>query len=112
MADEEKRTPLHWAAGMGHADVATLLLKEGAALEAADSKGNTPLMYAGAFCWALWGLWGRSGRVGCGAFGASAGVCTVTCALSSNTRPHIHHSWLRAPRPGASAPAGRRQRCG
>ena len=47
MADEEKRTPLHWAAGMGHGDVAALLLKEGAALEAADSKGNTPLHYAG-----------------------------------------------------------------
>lgn len=47
MADEEQRTPLHWAAGMGHADVAALLLKEGAKLEAADSKGNTPLHYAG-----------------------------------------------------------------
>lgn len=48
MADEERRTPLHWAAGMDHAQVAALLIKEGAALEAADSKGNTPLMYAGA----------------------------------------------------------------
>jgi ankyrin repeat protein len=34
---------------MGHAEVATLLLKEGAALEAADSKGNTPLMYAAGY---------------------------------------------------------------
>lgn len=34
---------------MGHADVAALLLKEGAALEAADSKGNTPLMYAAGY---------------------------------------------------------------
>lgn len=50
MADEEQRTPLHWAAGMGHADVAAVLLKEGAKLEAADSKGNTPLMYAGERC--------------------------------------------------------------
>jgi hypothetical protein len=62
-ADAEKRTPLHWAAGMGHADVAALLLKEGASLEAADSKGNTPLMYAGV-CPLTWGRcssrrWGR-----------------------------------------------------
>ncbi|KIZ04150.1 Ankyrin repeat domain-containing protein 2 [Monoraphidium neglectum] len=49
MADEEQRTPLHWAAGMGHADVAAVLLKEGAKLEAADSKGNTPLMYAAGY---------------------------------------------------------------
>lgn len=45
--DAEKRTPLHWAAGMGHAEIASMLMKEGAALENADSKGNTPLMYAG-----------------------------------------------------------------
>jgi ankyrin repeat protein len=49
MADEERRTPLHWAAGMGHPEVAALLIKEGAALEAADSKGNTPLMYAAGY---------------------------------------------------------------
>ncbi|GBF94695.1 hypothetical protein Rsub_07431 [Raphidocelis subcapitata] len=47
--DEEARTPLHWAAGMGHSDVASLLLKEGAPLEVADSKGNTPLMYAAGY---------------------------------------------------------------
>lgn len=51
MKDHELRTPLHWAAGMGHAEVAALLLKEGAELEAADSKGNTPLMYAGESEW-------------------------------------------------------------
>jgi hypothetical protein len=44
--DNELRTPLHYAAGFNHGDVASLLLKEGASLAAKDSKGNTPLHYA------------------------------------------------------------------
>ena len=81
MADEEKRTPLHWAAGMGHAEVATMLLKEGASLEAADSKGNTPLMYAGE---------GRRPASRTAPGGSAAwGVCRVPRAAVPATGGHL-----------------------
>jgi len=47
--DAEKRTPLHFAAGAAHLDVARALVEAGADLEAADSKLNTPLMYAAGY---------------------------------------------------------------
>lgn len=76
MADPERRTPLHWAAGMDHADVAALLLREGASLEAADSKGNTPLMYAGA------------GYMYAGAFVEHVRRCGAVCEGSGQQGQH------------------------
>lgn len=46
MADKEGRTPLHYACGFNHANIARMLLDEGAPIEATDSMGNTPLHYA------------------------------------------------------------------
>lgn len=57
--DVEGRSPLHFAAGFGHLDIAKLLIEEGANLEAQDSKGNTPLHYSAGYGRTLlvgWGL--------------------------------------------------------
>lgn len=40
------RTPLHWAAERGHADVVSLLLKHGAVSDRADCRGHNPLHLA------------------------------------------------------------------
>jgi hypothetical protein len=47
--DAEQRTPLHYACGFNHLEIAKMLLEEGAKLESADSKGNTPLHYAAGY---------------------------------------------------------------
>jgi ankyrin repeat protein len=47
--DAEQRTPLHYACGFNHLEIAQMLLGEGAQLESADSKGNTPLHYAAGY---------------------------------------------------------------
>jgi hypothetical protein len=47
--DAEDRTPLHFACGAAHAEIAAALIGAGAELEAVDSKGNTPLMYAAGY---------------------------------------------------------------
>jgi len=47
--DAEKRTPLHYAAGYNHIEIAQLLIDEGASLAAKDSMGNTPLHYAAGY---------------------------------------------------------------
>lgn len=46
LADQTGWTPLHFAAQGCHADIATLLLDAGAAVEAEDDHGNTPLWRA------------------------------------------------------------------
>lgn len=48
-ADKESRTPLHYASGFDHPEIAQMLIDEGAKLEAQDSKGNTPLHYAAGY---------------------------------------------------------------
>jgi len=45
-ADDEGRTPLHWAADRGHAACAQLLLEEKALPDPQDMDGMTPLDYA------------------------------------------------------------------
>lgn len=47
--DERQRTPLHWAALMGDAAAAEMLLARGADVMAQDFQGNTPLHLATAF---------------------------------------------------------------
>ena len=42
-ANKHGSTPLHYAAGKGHADVITALLTAGADLHAESNKGDTPL---------------------------------------------------------------------
>jgi ankyrin repeat protein len=49
MADEQQRSPLHYAAAYDHAEVAQALLDAGAKLEAVDSKSNTPLHSAAGY---------------------------------------------------------------
>jgi hypothetical protein len=44
--DRDGETPLHWAAGKGHTDVAELLLSSKAEVDAKDSDGETPLFWA------------------------------------------------------------------
>ncbi len=44
--DNNKMTPLHWAARKGHANIMTLLIKRGGVVNAQDSFGMTPLMFA------------------------------------------------------------------
>jgi len=44
--DNDGQTPLHWAAKMGHKDMAELLIAKGAAVNASDNKGKTPLTEA------------------------------------------------------------------
>ncbi|XP_049944744.1 uncharacterized protein LOC126426792 isoform X1 [Schistocerca serialis cubense] len=44
--DENKRTALHWAAAMGHGEVAARLLEVGAGVNARDRWQNTPLHLA------------------------------------------------------------------
>eukprot|EP01105_Mastigella_eilhardi_P013876 TRINITY_DN3162_c0_g1_i4.p2 TRINITY_DN3162_c0_g1~~TRINITY_DN3162_c0_g1_i4.p2 ORF type:complete len:207 (-),score=72.33 TRINITY_DN3162_c0_g1_i4:59-679(-) len=46
LADEDERSGLHWAAAKGRHDVAAALLSRGAAADAADDSGWTPLMLA------------------------------------------------------------------
>ena len=41
--DRDQRTPLWWAAGVGHVDAAALLLAKGADANAKDNEGMTPL---------------------------------------------------------------------
>ncbi len=48
-ADQESRTPLHYASGFDHAEIAQMLIDEGADLKARDTKGNTPLHYAAGY---------------------------------------------------------------
>lgn len=50
-SDKFKRTPLILAARNGNAKVITLLLQNGALVDAADSSGNTALHYASAYGW-------------------------------------------------------------
>jgi len=47
--DEFQRTPLHYAAALGHTGVMELLLAGGADVNAQDREGNTPLHGAGAY---------------------------------------------------------------
>jgi len=47
--DAEQRTPLHYASGYNHLEIAKMLIDEGANLESTDSKGNTPLHYAAGY---------------------------------------------------------------
>lgn len=47
--DLYRMTPLHWAAGQGHADVTKFLLTKGAAVNAGDMEGLTPLHLAARF---------------------------------------------------------------
>ncbi len=47
--DQEGRTPLHFASGGGHEEIALALLAAGAAVDAKDSKQNTPLHYAAGY---------------------------------------------------------------
>lgn len=44
--NSEGATPLHWAAFKGHVDVAKVLLKKGANVNAVTKKGSTPLRLA------------------------------------------------------------------
>jgi ankyrin repeat protein len=44
--DTEGKTPLHWAAGSGRAEVVKYLIDVGADANAKDSKGMTPLAEA------------------------------------------------------------------
>ena len=43
VCDENRSTPLHWAASNGYADVAQLLIEKRASLTAQDKDGLTPL---------------------------------------------------------------------
>lgn len=45
-ADDDERTPLHFAAAHGHVDVCSVLVSAGAGVNAADEDGETPLHYA------------------------------------------------------------------
>lgn len=45
-ADENKRTPLSWAAGAGHVKATQLLLKKNAEIRTVDDYGRTPLSWA------------------------------------------------------------------
>lgn len=44
LKDGRERTPLHIAAAKGHVDCASLLLREGAEVEAGDEEDRTPLI--------------------------------------------------------------------
>jgi Ankyrin repeats (many copies) len=44
---QDSRTPLHWAASMGHLDVVTYLLANGAEVDKADDSGWTALHNSG-----------------------------------------------------------------
>jgi ankyrin repeat protein len=44
--DRGEYTPLHWAAFFGHTTVASLLLKNGASINALQNTRSTPLMLA------------------------------------------------------------------
>jgi len=44
--DKEGRTPLHFASGGGHFEIAQALIEAGASVDAKDAKENTPLHYA------------------------------------------------------------------
>jgi len=41
--DDNRRTPLHYAAHVAHAEIARILLENGARVDAKDGKGQTPL---------------------------------------------------------------------
>ena len=41
-----KKTALHWAIRRNHFEIVKLLLEYGADIDARDSKGQTPLIYA------------------------------------------------------------------
>lgn len=60
ITDKYGRTPLMIAAVSGQVEVAELLIKNGADVDAVDKKGFTPLMYAAGFKHILksYGLWG------------------------------------------------------
>ncbi|CAN0480482.1 unnamed protein product, partial [Laminaria digitata] len=49
LLDESGRSPLHWAAIMGQADVISLLLNHGASIDSRDPAGRTPLFSCAAF---------------------------------------------------------------
>ncbi len=45
-AENDGRTPLHWAAEKGHLDVVKYLVEKGADVKAANNDGRTPLNMA------------------------------------------------------------------
>lgn len=49
MADEQKRTSLHYAVAYAQMEVFEALLEAGADLERADAEANTPLHYAAGY---------------------------------------------------------------
>jgi len=44
--DEDKKTPLHYAAEKGHLPIVSFLIAKGANKKVIDEKGKTPLHYA------------------------------------------------------------------
>ena len=70
-------TALHVAARGGHDGVASLLLQKGAVADATDSKGSTPLHYAGENRAGGWreGGEGKGERMCCVCVGVEGGPC-------------------------------------
>ena len=46
---ETKISPIHWAAGLGHPEMVTILLDQGADIHAIDDRGSTPMHWAALF---------------------------------------------------------------
>lgn len=49
LGNNQRVTPLHWAAQVDSTDVADMLIKHGAKISTKDKYGNTPLNYAAFF---------------------------------------------------------------
>lgn len=77
------RTPLHWAALIGHADAAEVLLAAGAHTDAVDNGGATPLV--------------------CAAWNAHAAVVSVLIAAEAALEARTEHRRWRALHHAASA---------